>query len=51
MTKIKAKLKEGYSLEQRQKIGDSIRVFREEKEYSQDDLAEIMDVNGSVTLC
>lgn len=47
MTKIKAKPKEDFFQEQRQKIGDSIRVFREEKEYSQDDLAEIMDVNRS----
>lgn len=47
MTKIKAKPKEEYLQEQREKIGDSIRVFREEKEYSQDDLAEIMDVNRS----
>lgn len=47
MTKIKAKPKEEYLQEQREKIGDSIRVFREEKKYSQDDLAEIMDVNRS----
>ena len=47
MTKIKAKPKEEYLQEQRQKIGDSIRVFREDKKYSQDDLAEIMDVNRS----
>lgn len=47
MAKIKSKPKEDYFQEQRQKIGDSIRVFREEKEYSQDDLAEIMDVNRS----
>ncbi len=47
MTKIKAKPKEEYLQEQREKIGDNIRVFREEKNYSQDDLAEIMDVNRS----
>ncbi len=47
MPKIKAKPKEEYLQEQRQKIGDNIRVFREEKKYSQDDLAEIMDVNRS----
>jgi DNA-binding XRE family transcriptional regulator len=47
MTKIKAKPTEEYLQEQREKIGDSIRVFREEKKYSQDDLAEIMEVNRS----
>lgn len=47
MPKIKAKPKEEYLQEQRQKIGDNIRVFREEQKYSQDDLAEIMDVNRS----
>ena len=31
----------------RQQIGDSIRLFREEKELSQDDLAEIMEVSRS----
>lgn len=47
MAKSKTKPKEDYLQEQRQKIGDRIRVFREEKEYSQDDLAEIMGVNRS----
>ena len=47
MTKIKSKPKPDYFQEYREKIGDSIRVFREEKEYSQDDLAEIMEVNRS----
>ena len=47
MAKTKSKPKEDYFQEQRQKIGDSIRVFREEKKYSQDDLAEIMEVNRS----
>jgi DNA-binding XRE family transcriptional regulator len=47
MTKIKAKPEVDFFQEQRQKIGDSIRLFREEKDYSQDDLAEIMDVNRS----
>ena len=31
----------------RQQIGDSIRFFREERELSQDDLAEAMEVNRS----
>ena len=47
MTKIKAKPEVDFFQEQRQKIGDSIRLFREEKDYSQDDLAEIMEVNRS----
>lgn len=47
MTKIKSKPNEDYYLEHRQKIGECIRVFREEKNYSQDDLAELMEVNRS----
>lgn len=47
MTKIKIKPKPDYFQDYRERIGDSIRVFREEKEYSQDDLAEIMEVNRS----
>lgn len=31
----------------REQIGDNIRVFREQKEYSQDELAEIMEVSRS----
>ena len=45
MAKIKSKPKPEYFQDYRQKIGDSIRVFREENEYSQDDLAEIMEVS------
>ena len=47
MAKIKSKPKEDYFQEHRQKIGDSIRIFREEKDFSQDDLAEIMEVSRS----
>lgn len=47
MSKNKAKPKPDYFQQHREKIGDSIRVFREEKELSQDDLAEIMEVNRS----
>lgn len=47
MSKIKAKLNEEYFQDYRQKIGENIRLFREEKKFSQDDLAEIMDVNRS----
>ncbi len=47
MTKIKFKPKPDYFQDYRQKIGESIRVFREEKKYSQDYLAKIMEVNRS----
>lgn len=47
MTKLKTKPRPDYFQAYRQKIGDSIRLFREEKQYSQDDLAEIMEVNRS----
>lgn len=38
---------EGYIQENREVIGKTIRTFREEKGYSQDELAEIMEVNRS----
>ena len=36
-----------YIQENRESIGKSIREFREKKGYSQDELAEIMDVHRS----
>jgi DNA-binding XRE family transcriptional regulator len=36
-----------YVQQHREKIGSHIRVFREEKGYSQDELAEIMQVHRS----
>ena len=36
-----------YIQENREKIGQQIRTFREKKGYSQDELAEIMEVNRS----
>lgn len=36
-----------YIKDLRLKIGDSIRLIREKRGYSQDQLAEIMDVNRS----
>lgn len=47
MIKIKAKSKEDYFQEQSSKNGEIIRLFRKYTEYSQDDLAEIMDINRS----
>jgi transcriptional regulator with XRE-family HTH domain len=40
-------IKENFILENRLKIGDSIREMREQRGYSQDELAEIMEVNRS----
>lgn len=40
-------IKEGFITAQRLKIGDTIRVLRERRGYSQDELAEIMEVNRS----
>lgn len=34
-----------YIRDYRLKIGNSIRLYREQKEYSQDDLAEMMELN------
>ena len=45
--KSKGKLPEDYILENRVRIANSIRLYREEKGYSQDELAEIMEVNRS----
>ena len=36
-----------YIQENRERIGKDIRAFREKKGYSQDDLAEIMEVHRS----
>lgn len=47
MAQKKAKPKPNYIQNCREHIGDSIRLFREEKELSQEDLAEIMEVNRS----
>ena len=47
MTKIKSKPKPEYLHEYRQRIGESIRENREKRGYSQDELAEIMEVNRS----
>jgi DNA-binding XRE family transcriptional regulator len=40
-------IKENFIQENRLKIGDSIREMREQRGYSQDELAEIMEVNRS----
>jgi transcriptional regulator with XRE-family HTH domain len=47
MTEPKVKPEPDYLKENRQKIGERIRAFREEKGYSQDELAEIMEVSRS----
>ena len=43
----KSRPTEQYIQENREAIGKQIRSFREKKEYSQDELAEIMEVNRS----
>ena len=43
----KARPTEQYIQEHREAIGKKIRAFREEKGFSQDELAEIMDVHRS----
>lgn len=43
----KAKPTEQYIQEHREAIGNKIRAFREKKGFSQDELAEIMDVHRS----
>jgi DNA-binding XRE family transcriptional regulator len=43
----KSRLGDEYIQEQRESIGMSIRAFREKKGYSQDELAEIMEVHRS----
>lgn len=43
----KSRPTEQYIQENREVIGKQIRTFREKKGFSQDDLAEIMDVNRS----
>lgn len=45
--KSKSRYPENYTQEQREKIGNEIRMLREKKNYSQDELAEIMDVHRS----
>jgi transcriptional regulator with XRE-family HTH domain len=46
MEKI-SKPSDDYLYEHRVTIGKQIRAFREKKGYSQDDLAEIMEINHS----
>lgn len=46
MQKI-SKPSDDYLYEHRVAIGKKIRAFREKKGYSQDDLAEIMEINHS----
>ncbi len=43
----KSRPTEQYIQENQEVIGKQIRTFREKKGFSQDDLAEIMDVNRS----
>ena len=43
----KSRPNEQYIQENRQVIGKQIRTFREKKGFSQDELAEIMEVNRS----
>jgi len=43
----KSRPSDEYIQEQRESIGMSIRAFREKKGYSQDELAEIMEVHRS----
>ena len=47
MTETKGSPEPNYLQKYRQKIGERIRTFREEKGYSQDELAEIMVVSRS----
>jgi len=47
MTRMKTKPNPEYLKEYRQRIGESIRESREKRGYSQDELAEIMEVNRS----
>lgn len=45
--KRKSKLTESYIHDYREKIGKSIRLLREKRGYSQDEVAEIMEVHRS----
>lgn len=45
--RVKTKPDPEYLQEYRQRIGESIRESREKRGYSQDELAEIMEVNRS----
>ncbi len=47
MTKLEIDTKEKFIQDYRLKIGDAIKIIREKKGYSQDELAEIMNVNRS----
>ena len=47
MASNKPKPKQDFFQKYREQIGDNIRVFREQKEYSQDELAEMMEVSRS----
>ena len=47
MTRLKTKPNPEYLQEYRQRIGECIRESREKRGYSQDELAEIMEVNRS----
>jgi len=45
--KLEIDTQEKFIRDYRLKIGDAIRIIREKKGYSQDELAEIMNVNRS----
>jgi transcriptional regulator with XRE-family HTH domain len=45
--KLELDTQEKFIRDYRLKIGDAIRIIREKKGYSQDELAEIMNVNRS----
>lgn len=47
MNKTQEHIEQDYLKSQRKKIGESIRQYRESKLYSQDELAEIMEVSRS----
>ena len=43
----KSRLTEQYIKDYRERVGKNLRIIREKKGYSQDELAEIMDVHRS----
>jgi transcriptional regulator with XRE-family HTH domain len=45
--KTKSRLTEQYIKDYRETVGKNLRIIREKKGYSQDELAEIMDVHRS----
>lgn len=44
---VKSKFPDNYIQNYREMVGKNIRILREKKGYSQDDLAEIMDIHRS----